>query len=74
MKLLNEHCLIISKMYGSLCPDEPASKWQTGKMKPRLEVYTGSAQNYPVIKEFLELDPNFEAPKVKSGKNKYPLV
>ncbi|XP_039493419.1 vacuolar protein sorting-associated protein 13B isoform X3 [Drosophila santomea] len=67
VKLLHEHCLIISKMYGSLCPGEPASKWQTAKMKPRLEVYTGSAQNYPAIKEFLELDPNFEAPQVKSA-------
>ncbi|XP_017076320.2 vacuolar protein sorting-associated protein 13B [Drosophila eugracilis] len=67
VKLLHEHYLIISKMYSSLCPDEPPSKWQTSKMKPRLEVYTGSAQNYPVIKEFLELDPNFEAPQVKNA-------
>jgi len=58
----------------SMNPDEPPSKWQTAKLKPRLEVYTGSAQNYPAIKEFLELDPNFEAPQVKSGKKQILLI
>jgi len=74
VKLLHEHYLILSKMYCSMNPDEPPSKWQTAKLKPRLEVYTGSAQNYPAIKEFLELDPNFEAPQVKSGKKQILLI
>ncbi|XP_017041700.1 vacuolar protein sorting-associated protein 13B isoform X2 [Drosophila ficusphila] len=67
VKLLHEHVLIISKMFSSLCPDEPPSQLQAAKLKPKLEVYTGSAQTYPVIKEFLELDPNFEAPQIKSA-------
>ncbi|KAH8293565.1 hypothetical protein KR054_001628 [Drosophila jambulina] len=68
VKLLHEHCQILSKAYSSLHPDEPpASKGKPAEIKPRLEVYTGSSQNYTVIKEFLELDPNFEAPKPEAA-------
>ncbi|KAH8342100.1 hypothetical protein KR059_012058 [Drosophila kikkawai] len=67
VKLLHEHCQILAKSYSSLYPDEPAPlKCKPIEVKPRLEVYTGSSQNYPVIREFLELDPNFEAPKPHS--------
>ncbi|XP_044314696.1 vacuolar protein sorting-associated protein 13B isoform X2 [Drosophila rhopaloa] len=73
VKLLHEHFMIISKMYCSMCPDEAPSNRQAAKIKPRLEVYTGSAQTYPVIKEFLELDPNFEAPQIKTPKSSLVL-
>ncbi|KAH8362480.1 hypothetical protein KR200_005474 [Drosophila serrata] len=68
LKLLHEHCRILSKAYSSFYPDEPStSKCRPAEIKPRLEVYTGSSQNYSVIREFLELDPNFEAPKAEAA-------
>ncbi|XP_017140957.1 vacuolar protein sorting-associated protein 13B isoform X2 [Drosophila miranda] len=64
VKLLHEHLQIVSEIHRSLSPEEDGNvKWSSG---PRLEVYTGSSQTYPVIKEFLELDPNFEPPQAKN--------
>ncbi|KAH8383835.1 hypothetical protein KR009_010773 [Drosophila setifemur] len=61
VKLLHEHFQIISKISNSLTPEEPSQKCNSTDVKPKLEVYTGSSQYQPAIKEFLELDPNFEA-------------
>ncbi|KAH8278838.1 hypothetical protein KR018_010220 [Drosophila ironensis] len=66
-KLLHEHMHIIAKIGKSLAPTEPDQKLISANAKSRLEVYTGSSQYYPAIKEFLELDPNFEAPKVEKA-------
>ncbi|XP_017091950.2 intermembrane lipid transfer protein VPS13B isoform X1 [Drosophila bipectinata] len=68
VKLLHEHYQIISKVLSSLHPNEPTCN--SSERKPKLEVYTGSSQYYPAIKEFLELDPNFQAPpKAKAPKS-----
>ncbi|XP_034127951.1 vacuolar protein sorting-associated protein 13B isoform X2 [Drosophila guanche] len=63
LKLLHEHYKIITEIHRSLSPEDDGNI--KSSRAPRLEVYTGSSQNYPVIKEFLELDPNFEPPQAK---------
>lgn len=65
MKLLHEHYQIVSKVFSSLQPNEPTLS--STEPKAKLEVYTGSSQYYPAIKEFLELDPNFQAPPKAKG-------
>ncbi|XP_022217026.2 LOW QUALITY PROTEIN: vacuolar protein sorting-associated protein 13B [Drosophila obscura] len=73
VKLLHEHYKIISEIQRSLSPEDDGNvKWSSA---PRLEVYTGSSQNYPAIKEFLELDPNFEPPQAQNvGEVDFSLI
>ncbi|XP_023036340.1 vacuolar protein sorting-associated protein 13B isoform X1 [Drosophila willistoni] len=79
IKLLHEHYQIFNEIYRTLRVHEDinpvADNEATMPRKPKLEVYTGSAQNYPVIKEFLTLDPNYEPPaKQNVAKNQMTLI
>ncbi|XP_030371450.1 vacuolar protein sorting-associated protein 13B isoform X2 [Scaptodrosophila lebanonensis] len=61
IKLLHEHYQILSNICQSMRLRE-VNETESRTVEPKLEIYTGSAQNYPSIKEFLDLDPNFEPP------------
>ncbi|XP_064550817.1 intermembrane lipid transfer protein VPS13B isoform X2 [Drosophila montana] len=63
LKLLHDHCEIVHAVYSSLLALSGGScKPNRVERKSSLEIYTGSAQNYAVLKEFLELDANFKPP------------
>ncbi|XP_017859321.1 PREDICTED: vacuolar protein sorting-associated protein 13B isoform X2 [Drosophila arizonae] len=66
LKLLSEHFTIVNAVGNSLStftarPSPP----NEAERRCNLEIYTGSAQNYSILKEFLELKANVE-PMVKT--------
>ncbi|XP_030558700.1 vacuolar protein sorting-associated protein 13B isoform X2 [Drosophila novamexicana] len=74
LKLMHDHYEILNAVYTSLLSLSAGScQTHRAERRPSLEIYTGSAQNYAMLKEFLELDPNFKPtantpdPKVKAS-------
>ncbi|XP_023169164.2 vacuolar protein sorting-associated protein 13B isoform X2 [Drosophila hydei] len=66
LKVLLEHFTIVNAVINSLSSlkGRPCQSSETER-KCNLEIYTGSAQNYGILKEFLELNANVE-PMAKS--------
>ncbi|XP_032596259.1 vacuolar protein sorting-associated protein 13B isoform X2 [Drosophila grimshawi] len=70
IKLLHEHYSIIAAIHKSLRLLAHNKQCPEVTKKQMIEIYTGNAQNYPIMKEFLDLDPNFEPPPRDTGKLK----
>lgn len=66
-KLLKEHYGIIYAIYMSICFSDAKTVCNETK-RNSLNVVTGSAHNVPIIKEFLELDPDMSSFGKDSGK------
>ncbi|XP_017847869.1 vacuolar protein sorting-associated protein 13B isoform X2 [Drosophila busckii] len=75
LKLLHEHFGILCTMYTSFRMSSYMLNCSKTADNTRLEIYTGSAQNQPLIKEFLELEPATHSPKRnKADKNEETFI
>jgi len=68
MKLLYEHFEIVYAIYKAIRLLDANNECFDIASKRMLQIFTGSVANIPIIKEFLDLDPDYVPSDLDSGK------